>query len=35
MSSIYVRKIEVEFSKEDGFILDGESKNCKWVYNQL
>ena len=35
MSSIYVRKIEVEFSKEDGFILDGQSKICNWLYNQL
>ena len=35
MSSIYVRKIEVKFSKEDGFILDGQSKICNWLYNQL
>ena len=35
MSSIYVRKIEVAFSKEDGFILDGQSKICNWLYNQL
>ena len=35
MSSIYVRKIEVAFSKEDEFILDGQSKICNWLYNQL
>ena len=35
MSSIYVRKIEVTFSKEDGLILDGQSKICNWFYNQL
>ena len=35
MSSIYVRKIEVKFSKEDSFILDGQSKICNWLYNQL
>ena len=35
MSSIYNRKIEVEFQKEDGFILDGQSKICNWFYNRL
>ena len=35
MSSIYNKKIEVEFKKEDTFILDGQSKICNWLYNQL
>lgn len=35
MSSIYNRKIEVEFKQEDIFILDGQSKICNWFYNQL
>ena len=35
MSSVYVRKIEIIFSKEDGRILDGQSKICNWFYNQL
>ena len=35
MSSIYARKIEIIFSKEDGRILDGQSKICNWFYNRL
>lgn len=35
MSSIYNKKIEVIFSKEDEYILDGQSKICNWFYNQL
>ena len=35
MSSIYNKKIEVEFKQEDIFILDGQSKICNWLYNQL
>jgi putative transposase len=32
---IYNQKIEVMFSKEDGLILDSQSKMCNWLYNQL
>lgn len=35
MSSIYNKKIEVEFKQEDAYILDGQSKICNWFYNQL
>lgn len=35
MSSVYARKIEVTFSKEAEWILDGQSKICNWFYNQL
>ena len=35
MSSTYNKKIEVDFKKEDIFILDGQSKICNWFYNQL
>ena len=35
MSSIYTKKIEVEFKQEDTYILDGQSKICNWFYNQL
>lgn len=35
MSSIYNKKIEVEFKQEDTYILDGQSKICNWFYNQL
>ena len=35
MSSIYNKKIEVEFKQEDIYILDGQSKICNWFYNQL
>ena len=35
MSSTYNRKIEVDFKKEDIYILDGQSKICNWFYNQL
>lgn len=32
---IYNKRIEVIFSKEDELILDGQSKICNWLYNQL
>ncbi|TCQ00516.1 RNA-guided endonuclease InsQ/TnpB family protein [Serpentinicella alkaliphila] len=32
---LYNEKIEVFFSKEDSLILDGQSKICNWLYNQL
>ncbi|MBB6451580.1 putative transposase [Salirhabdus euzebyi] len=35
MSLTYCRKIQVKFSKNDSFILDGQSKICNWFYNQL
>ena len=35
MSSIYNKKIEVDFKQEDIYILDGQSKICNWFYNQL
>lgn len=35
MSLTYNKKTEVFFSKEDGYILDGQSKICNWLYNQL
>ncbi len=35
MSLMYNKKIEVHFSKEDELILDGQSKICNWLYNQL
>lgn len=35
MSSIYNKKIEVLFEKHDEYILDGQSKICNWLYNQL
>ena len=35
MSSIYNKKIEVDFKQEDTYILDGQSKICNWFYNQL
>lgn len=31
----YNRKIEILFSKEDSYILDGQSKICNWLYNKL
>jgi putative transposase len=35
MSLTYNKKIKVEFSKEDECVLDGQSKICNWLYNQL
>ena len=35
VSSIYNKKIEVDFKQEDIFILDGQSKICNWLYIQL
>lgn len=35
MSSIYNKKIEVIFKKQDIYTLDGQSKICNWFYNQL
>jgi len=32
---IFNRKVEVEFSDEDTRRLDGQSKICNWLYNQL
>ncbi len=32
---IFNRKIEIEFSKEDGWRVDGQSKICNWLYNHL
>lgn len=33
--SVYAKKIEVIFSKETQQVLDGQSKICNWLYNQL
>ena len=35
MSLIYAKKISIFFKKEDEWILDGQSKMCNWLYNQL
>src|SRR4051812_25454590 len=35
MSLTYAKKMEVFFKKEDEWILDGQSKICNWLYNQL
>ncbi|MEK5392709.1 hypothetical protein NSQ59_20335 [Margalitia sp. FSL K6-0131] len=35
MSLTYTKKIQIEFSKNDEIILDGQSKICNWLYNQL
>ncbi|MGP7817663.1 hypothetical protein [Niallia sp. 01092] len=35
MSLIYNKKIQVIFTKEEELILDGQSKICNWLYNQL
>lgn len=35
MSLIYVKKVKVTFKKDDELILDGQSKICNWLYNQL
>lgn len=35
MSLIYNKKIEVVFKLEDELILDGQSRICNWLYNQL
>ncbi|MDH5163930.1 RNA-guided endonuclease InsQ/TnpB family protein [Heyndrickxia oleronia] len=35
MSLTYTKKIQIEFSKKDELILDGQSKICNWLYNQL
>lgn len=32
---IYNKKIEVFFNKETALLLDGQSKKCNWLYNQL
>lgn len=32
---VFNRKIEVTFSKEDSYILDGQSRICNWLYNHL
>ena len=32
---IFNRSIDIVFSKEDQQILDGQSKICNWLYNQL
>jgi len=32
---IFNRKIEIVFSKKESLILDGQSKICNWLYNQL
>ncbi|MGL6106232.1 hypothetical protein [Romboutsia sp.] len=32
---IYAKKIEVVFDNKDSQILDGQSKICNWLYNQL
>ena len=35
MSLIYNKKVEVKFKEEDEYTLDGQSKICNWLYNQL
>ncbi|MFJ8257926.1 RNA-guided endonuclease InsQ/TnpB family protein [Peribacillus asahii] len=35
MSLVFNRKIEMFFKKEDEHSLDGQSKICNWLYNQL
>ena len=35
MSLIYNKKVQVFFTKEEELILDGQSKICNWLYNQL
>ena len=35
MSLTYNKKIPVFFTKEEERILDGQSKICNWLYNQL
>jgi putative transposase len=32
---IYNRAINISFDKKDQYILDGQSKICNWLYNQL
>ena len=32
---IYNRAINIIFTKKDQYILDGQSKICNWLYNQL
>ncbi|MGL5381186.1 RNA-guided endonuclease InsQ/TnpB family protein [Clostridium sp.] len=32
---IYAKKIEIIFDEKDEHILDGQSKICNWLYNQL
>jgi len=35
MSIVFNRKIEILLTKEDSLSLDGQSKICNWLYNQL
>ncbi|HWL26440.1 MAG TPA: hypothetical protein VNR38_22250 [Ureibacillus sp.] len=35
MSLVFNRKIEMFLKKEDEHSLDGQSKICNWLYNQL
>ncbi len=35
MSLLYNKKIQVTFTKEDEWILDGQSRICNWLYNHL
>lgn len=32
---IYAKKIEIEFDEKTSYIIDGQSKICNWLYNQL
>ena len=35
MSIVFNRKTEILLTKEDSLSLDGQSKICNWLYNQL
>lgn len=35
MSLTYNKKVEVCFALEDELVLDGQSRICNWLYNQL
>jgi putative transposase len=32
---LFARKVKIEFSEQDGYILDGQSRICNWLYNVL
>ncbi|WP_281278901.1 hypothetical protein [Ectobacillus funiculus] len=35
MSLTYNKKVPVCFTREEEYMLDGQSKICNWLYNQL
>lgn len=35
MSTTYTKKVLIEFKRSDELVLDGQSRVCNWLYNQL